>query len=68
MVQPDSPAARAGIVDNDEILQIAGESITGRPLAEIRWMFRERADASGRLRLLIRHGADKRNISLLIRE
>jgi C-terminal processing protease CtpA/Prc len=63
-----SPGEVSGIAVSDELVSIAGESIAGKPLDEVRWLFREKANKDGRLDLVfLRHGT-KRNVSAKIRD
>ena len=67
-VEPDSPAEDAGISINDELVTIAGEPIAGRPLAEIKWMLREKADPSGKLKLMFRRDNKEREVEVTIHD
>ncbi|HEY4233123.1 MAG TPA: PDZ domain-containing protein [Lacipirellulaceae bacterium] len=67
-VEPDSPAEDAGISINDELVTVAGERIAGRPLAEIKWMLREKADPDGKLKLVFRRGDRERKAEVTIRD
>jgi hypothetical protein len=52
----DSPAERAGIQADDELVSVAGEPVDGKPMAEIRSMLREKAQPDGLLLLVVRRG------------
>jgi predicted aspartyl protease len=67
-VDPDSPGEKAGIAVNDELLSIAGELVAERPLAEARWMLRDKADASGRVNLVLRRGTATQKATVVIRD
>jgi hypothetical protein len=67
-IEPDSPAGDAGISVNDELVTIASEPIAGRPLAEIYWMLTEKADPSGKLKLMFRRDNKERNVEVAIRD
>ena len=66
-IEPDSPAADAGISVNDELVTIVGEPIAGRPLAEIQWMLGEKVDPSGKLKLVFYRANKERKVELTIR-
>jgi hypothetical protein len=67
-VEPKSPADKAGILVDDELLSVAGQSIAGRPLAEVRWMLRDKADEQGRLSLTLGRGSAHRDVLVNIRD
>lgn len=54
MISSYSPASRAGFCIKDEIISVSGEKIAGKPMAEIRWMFREAVKKEGAVSVEIR--------------
>ena len=62
----NSRAERAGIQINDELISVGGEAVRGKPTAEIRWMYREKADANGHLALGMRRDGVERNVDVEI--
>jgi hypothetical protein len=62
----NSPGERAGIDINDELISVGGEAVRGKPLAEIRWMYREKADVNGHLMLAMRRDGVERNVDVEI--
>jgi C-terminal processing protease CtpA/Prc len=67
-VDSGGPGEASGIAASDELLSIAGESIAGKPLPEVGWLFREKADKNGKLDLVFRRDGTKRNVSVKIRD
>jgi hypothetical protein len=65
-VERNGPGERSGIQINDELVSVGGEVIHGRPTAEIRWMYREKADANGHLVLGMRRDGVERNVNVEI--
>jgi hypothetical protein len=65
-VQPNSPGDKAGLQNHDELVAIAGEAVDQRSLGEVRWLFREKADANGQLALNIKRDGVERQVSLTI--
>lgn len=67
-IEPHSPADDAGISVNDELVTLAGKPIAGRPLEEIKWMLREKADPSGKLKLMFQRANKERKVEITIRD
>jgi hypothetical protein len=67
-IEPNSPAEDAGISVTDELVTMAGEPVAGRPLAEIYWMLRRKADSSGKLKLMFRRDNEEREVEVTIRD
>ncbi len=67
-LDPGGPGETSGIAVSDELLSIAGESIAGKSIPEVGWLFREKADRNGKLDLVFRRDGTKRNVSVKIRD
>jgi predicted aspartyl protease len=62
----NGPGERAGIQLNDELVSVGGEPVRGKPTAEIRWSYREKADANRHLTLAMRRDGVERNVDVEI--
>ncbi len=66
-VRPESPADKAGIIADDELVSVAGQAIADKSLAEIRWKLLEEADPNGLLALVCRRYGEDRKMAVKIR-
>lgn len=62
-VEPGSPAERAGVAKGDEIVQIDGHAVVGRPI-----VFARLLRPGNRLPIRVRRDGDTRDFVLMIRE
>lgn len=65
-VQRNSLFAKAGGRVNDELISVAGLSVTDRPSGEIRWLIREKADSNGEVTLDFRRDGKEHRLSIYI--
>ena len=66
-VQPGGPAEKAGLKAGDELISIGGEAVAGKPIEEIKWLMREKADAKRLLILSYRRG-DEHQVTIKIND
>ena len=65
-VQPNKSGHKAGLQLNDELISVAEIPVNDKSMGEVRWMFRERADANGQLVLKLRRDGIDRDVTLTI--
>jgi len=62
------PAEKAGMTAEDQLLTIGGEPVAGKPFAEIGWLFREKADANGKVKVTYLRNNEEKSTKLTFRE
>lgn len=61
-VEPRSPAARAGLLRDDQVLSVGGRAVSGRSVADV--VAELRGPSGSRLALVVRRGSVERQVTL----
>jgi hypothetical protein len=65
-VEKNSVFAKSDVRENDELISVAGLSISEQPIGEIHWLIRKKSDSSGNVVLGFRRDGKEHRLSIYI--